>query len=140
MAITKINVRVVASMPSEMAKREFADWVGAHRELLERLPMDAITVMVIRGEDNASGRIVEKLRYELSIDDVLGELLAGSGTRRLEVALPAEPTILASWWSSHPSLAAFLTADDVLSRDVRSELPVRFYLDELNAGLLCPQS
>ncbi len=140
MSGTRIIVRVVTSMPSENARKEFADWADTHRILLESLPPGAITVTTIRGDDTATGRVVDKLRYELAVDDILGDLLVGDGTRHFEVLLPTDPDTLATWWSTHSTLASYLRSDDVSWRDERSQLPIKFRLDDVNVRLLRPHS
>lgn len=139
MYATKIVVRLVPSMPSEKAKKEFARWADRHRDLIERLPTDSISVMSIRGEDASTGRIVEKLRHELAMDDALGTLLASDGAGRLEIVLPSDPRILTIWWSTHPTLASLVENEDVSWRDEHSGLPIKFQIDEIDARLLCPE-
>ncbi|MBK8252218.1 MAG: hypothetical protein IPK82_06065 [Polyangiaceae bacterium] len=54
MSATKIIVRPTFSLPPEEAKAAFAAWARAHNALMNRLPEDAWTVMLIRGEDVTS--------------------------------------------------------------------------------------
>ena len=147
--MTRIVITIVPASPVADAEESFRRWREGHPQFVEVATDDAFIAHHIRG--GAPGdSVILKRRFDVVVDDSLGELLVGITERLLDIIVIEPKTPIEAdrefraWWDQHPALQSVLGRDGYFVDEVMvaSASPLRQYrirLDQRQAGLLSPR-